>query len=307
MDLQLFSWIALGGFVVIMLAIDMYLFHGKDHVITTKEALTWTAAWVLLALSFCTGVYFVKGPEAGLNFLAGYLLEKSLSVDNLFIFLMIFTYFAVPEHYLHKILFWGVFGALVMRGIFIFAGIALIQYFHWIIYLFGIFLIYAGWNMARGKNEEIDPEKNFILRMFRKIFPVTKEYVNGHFFIFKEGRYWATPLFIVLLFVEMTDILFAFDSVPAILAITTDPFIVYSSNIFAVLGLRSLYFALPGAFQLFHYLNYGLAALLIFIGAKMLMADFVQVPVGITLLVIVLVLATAIGASFLFPKKDLIK
>lgn len=302
MDVDIIAWIAFNSFVLAMLGIDLYIFHRDSHVVRYKEALVWSVVWICLALLFCMGIYWTHGSEPSLNFLAGYLIEKALSVDNLFIFLVIFSYFAVPERYLHKVLFWGVLGALVMRALFIFAGVVLIQQFHWIIYIFGALLIITGIKLAFQEEHEVHPEKNFILRIFRKFVPITPTYEDGHFFVKKEGRYFATPLFVVLIVIETTDIMFAIDSVPAILAITTDPFIVYTSNVFAILGLRSLYFALAHLMGMFHYLNYGLAVLLVFIGAKMLLSDIIHIPITVALAVIVLVLGSAIVASLFTTK-----
>lgn len=297
-------WILFNLFVLAALAIDLGVFQRTNHVISFKEALGRSAIWITLALLFCIGVYWTKGHETGLNFLTGYLIELSLSVDNLFVLLSIFAYFSVEKRYVHRVLFWGILGAIVLRAIFIFAGVLLLGAFHWIIYIFGALLLLAAVKMLLGPGEEIHPEKNPVLILFRKIMPVTNEYHGSHFFIKKEGRYWATPLFIVLLMVETTDVIFAIDSVPAILAITTDPFIVYTSNVFAILGLRSMYFALEKLVPMFHYLNYGLAALLAFIGIKMLLADVIHIPIYVALGVIASVLTISIVASLLFPKKN---
>ncbi|MBA3957523.1 MAG: TerC family protein [Parachlamydiaceae bacterium] len=294
MTLETFSWIAFNFFVFAMLALDLYVFHRKPHKIEYKEALIWSAVWIALALLFCLGLTFTHGTESALNFLAGFLLEKSLSIDNLFVFLMIFSYFSVPEPYRHTVLFWGILGALVMRAIFIFAGIILIQMFHWVIYLFGILLIFTGIKLAITHENEIQPEQNFVLKIFRKFFPITPNYEGKRFFIRKDKRLWATPLFVVLIVIETTDILFAIDSVPAILAITQDPFIVYTSNVFAIMGLRSIYFALAGLMQTFKYLHYGLAVLLVFIGTKMLISEFYRIPITFTLSFIALTLLLSI-------------
>jgi tellurite resistance protein TerC len=272
-------------------------------VVRFKEALGWCAVWVTLALLFNLGVYFWRGQERALEFLTGYLIEYSLSVDNIFIFLLIFSYFRVPPLYRHKVLFWGILGALIMRAVFIVAGVTLIRQFHWVTYLFGAFLVLTGIKMALQEEKEIHPEKNPLLKVVRKVTPVTHDYVEGRFFINKVGKYLATPLFIVLLVVETTDLVFAVDSIPAILAITLDPFIVYTSNVFAILGLRSLYFAVAGFMELFHYLHYGLSAILVFVGAKMLLANVYKIPVTIALCVIVAILATAVIASLVRPRK----
>lgn len=301
-EIPLIVWIAFNLFILAMLVLDLKVFHRKPHEIKMKEALAWSAFWIVLALLFNAGIYFWRGPQAGLEFLTGYLIEKSLSVDNLFVFLLIFSYFKVPALYQHKVLFWGILGALILRAVFIFAGIALINQFHWLIYVFGAFLILSGIKLALEKDKEIHPEKNPILRLFRRMMPVSKEYKGSQFFFKKAGRRFATPLFVVLLVVETSDIVFAIDSIPAILAITGDPFIVYSSNAFAILGLRALFFALAGLMQLFHHLHYGLAAILIFVGTKMLLADIYKIPIGIALGVIAGILTLSILASLIFKK-----
>lgn len=304
MGTDLYVWVAFNLFILVMLVLDLGVFHRKAHVVHFKEALLWSAIWIVLALLFCVGIYYTRGLEPSLNFLAGYLIEKSLSVDNLFVFLLIFSYFSVPQLYLHKVLFWGVLGALIVRIIFIFGGILLIQWFHWATYFLGALLIFMGIKLAVKKEAEIHPENNLILKLFRKLIPVTEDYVGENFFVRRDGRLWATPLCIVLLIVETTDIIFAIDSVPAILAITQDPFIVYTSNVFAILGLRSLYFALSGLMEACYYLHYGLAFLLVFIGVKMLIADYVHIPILAMLAVIAITLTISIGASFLLPKKN---
>jgi tellurite resistance protein TerC len=299
-------------FVVFLLILDLKVINRKAHVIKVKEALGWTAFWISLALAFNVGVYFFfgynegyeKGYEKAMEFLAAYLVEKSLSMDNLFVFLMLFTYFGVSPLYQHKVLFWGIIGALIMRAFFIFAGVALIQKFHWIIYVFGAFLIYTGIKLAIEKEKEIHPEKNPILKLFRRFVNVTPEFVGGKFFIRKDGRSWATPLFVVLIVIETTDVIFAVDSIPAVLAISHDPFIVYASNVMAILGLRALYFALAGLMHLFRFLNYGLAIILSFVGVKMLISDFYKMPIGLALGFIGIILAVSIILSVLIPKKD---
>jgi len=294
---QLLLWIGFGVFVLAMLALDLGVFHRKTHTVGMKEALIWSGVWVALALIFNVGIWHWRGHDKGLEFLTGYVVELSLSVDNLFVFLLIFAYFKVPAQYQHKVLFWGILGALIMRAIFIGAGIALIQRFHWIIYIFGAVLVVSGLKMAFEKDKEVHPEKNPVLRLFRRFMPVTSEYQEGRFFVRLDGRLLATPLFIVLLMLETTDLVFAVDSVPAVLAITTDPFIVYTSNVFAILGLRSMFFALAGIMKLFQYLHYGLAAVLVFVGGKMLLADFYKIPTLTSLLVIVGLLGAAVVAS----------
>ncbi len=304
MTTQTVLWIVFNIFVLAMLALDLGVFHRKAHEVEVREALIWTAVWIGLALAFNVGVYFWRGSEVALQFLTGYLIEKSLSVDNIFVFLLIFTHFRVPALYQHKVLFWGILGALVMRAFFIFTGVALIEKFHWIIYVFGAFLILTGLRMAREQEREVPVDKNPVVRFFRRFFSVTEDYRGDKFFVIENGKRLATPLFIVLLIVETTDVIFAVDSIPAILAITLDPFIVYSSNVFAILGLRALYFALAGIMQLFHHLHYGLSAILVFVGVKMLISDFYKVPVEVALGVIAVVLAGSIVASILRPKEE---
>jgi len=296
-------WVVFNIFVLAMLALDLGVFHRTAHVVKFKEALTWSAVWVSLAILFNLGIYFWRGPERALEFLTGYLIEEALSVDNLFIFLLIFSYFRVPSLYQHKVLFWGILGALIMRAIFIVVGVTLVRKVHWILYLFGGFLILTGIKMALQKDKEIHPEKNPILKLFRRSMPVTDQDEGGKFFVKKEGRYFATPLFIVLLMIETTDVIFAVDSIPAVLAITLDPFIVYTSNIFAIMGLRSLYFALAGMMELFHYIHYGLSAILVFVGVKMLVADLYKIPVSLALGVVAGILMISIIASIVHPHR----
>jgi tellurite resistance protein TerC len=296
-------WVGFNLFVLFMLALDLGVFHRRSHVVGVREALTWTAVWVALALLFNAGVWFWRGPEVALQFLTGYLIEKSLSVDNIFIFILLFTFFAVPRAYQHKILFWGVLGALVMRAALIVAGTALLARFHWVIYLFGGFLVLTGVRMALQREEELHPEDNPVVRLARRLLPVTPEYRGDRFFDRLDGRWAVTPLFLVLLAVEATDLVFAVDSIPAIFAVTTDPFIVYTSNVFAILGLRSLYFALAGVMGKFHYLKLGLAAVLVFVGAKMTLSGVYKVPIGLALGVVAGILAVAVAASWWRPPK----
>ena len=290
-------WGGFNLFIVLMLALDLGVIHRKAHVIEFREALRWSAFWISLALTFGVAVYFWRGSEAGLQFFTGYLIEESLSVDNLFVMLMIFTYFRVPALYQHRVLFWGILGALVMRAIFIVTGVALIEKFHWMIYLFGAILIFTGIKMALEKDKEIHPEHNPVLKLFRRLMPVTKDYVGGKFFVHLDGRRWATPLAVVLVLIETTDLIFAVDSVPAVLAVSRDPFIVYTSNVFAILGLRSLYFALAGMMNRFQYLHYGLAVILTFVGAKMLLSKKVHLPIELALGVVLGTLALSIIVS----------
>jgi len=304
MSNQILLWVGFNIFVLAMLALDLGIFHRRAHIVGIKEALIWSAIWIILALTFNLGIYFWRGPETALEFLTGYLIEKSLSVDNLFVFLMIFSYFNVDSLYQHKVLFWGILGALITRAIFIATGITLIQNFHWVIYVFGAFLILTGVRMAIRKEKKIHPERNPLLKLFRRFMPVTEEYEGEKFFLKRGGRYFATPLFIVLLIVETTDIIFAADSIPAILAITLDPFIVYTSNVFAILGLRALYFALAGMMRLFHHLHYGLSAVLIFVGTKMILADIYKIRVSLALSLIAVILLISIIASMIHPQKE---
>jgi tellurite resistance protein TerC len=287
-----------------MLALDLGVFHRKAHVIKIKEALVWSGVWITLALLFNLGIYLWRGQETALEFLAGYLIEKSLSVDNIFVFLLIFSYFGVPPLYQHKVLFWGILGALIMRAVFIATGITLIEKFHWTIYLFGAILVLTGVKMALQKDRKIQPERNPVIRLFRRCVPVTEDYAQDKFFIKRAGRYLATPLFIVLIVVETTDVIFAVDSIPAILAITLDPFIVYTSNVFAILGLRALYFALSGVMELFHHLHYGLSVVLVFVGTKMLLTDLYKIPVSIALSVVAGILLVSVMASIFDKEKN---
>jgi tellurite resistance protein TerC len=286
-----------------MLALDLGVFNRKVHEVKVKEALLWTAFWVLLAMVFCGGVYYFRGQDKALEFLAGYLIEESLSMDNLFVFLLIFRYFRVPPQYEHKALFWGVLGALVMRAIFIGLGVALINRFSWVIYVFGAFLVFTAIKMAFEKDKEIHPEKNPLLLLLKKIMPVDHSFEGGKFLILKDGILHATPMLAVVLVLETTDLIFAVDSIPAVLAITRDPFIVYTSNVFAILGLRSLFFALAGMMRLFHYLHYGLVVVLAFVGIKMLISNFLHIPIIVSLGVIAAVLCLSIGASMIWPQQ----
>lgn len=297
MSSHIWPWVVFNLFVIAMLVLDLAVFHRRSHTIKMKEALAWCALWIGLAFAFNLGVYFTKGPDLALQFLTGYILEESLSIDNLFIFIQIFAYFRVPAQYQHKVLFWGILGVIVLRALFILGGITLIDRFHWIIYIFGAMLMVTGIKMAFQKEEEIQPDRNPVIRLFKKFMPVLPSYEDGKFFVKKNSQWFATPLFIVLLVIEMTDIVFAIDSIPAVLAVTADPFIVYTSNLFAVLGLRSLYFVVSEIMNLFYYLKYGLSVILIFIGTKMLMSHFVKIPIGLALAFIVLVLFISILAS----------
>ena len=299
---MLLFWILFNLFVVVMLALDLGVLNRRAHPVGFREALGWSAMWIVLALSFAVVVYFWHGKKESLEFVTGYVIELSLSIDNLFVFLVLFRYFRVPPEHQHKVLFWGILGALVMRGAFILAGVSLIRRFEWITYLFGLLLIYSGLKLLRQGEKEIDPGKNPVLRLFRSWMPVTQEYEDGQFWVRRDGLY-ATPLLVVLLMVETTDVLFAVDSIPAILAITLNAFIVYTSNVFAILGLRSMYFALAGVMDLFQYLHYGLSVVLIFIGAKMLASHYYHIPTGAALGVVLGVLGIAVLLSVILPKR----
>jgi tellurite resistance protein TerC len=302
--MQTYLWVLFAVVILGLLALDLGIFHRKSHTVKMREALTWSGVWIALALIFNGFIYYTRGPVPAMEFLTGYLVEEALSVDNLFVFLMVFSFFRVPAEYQHKILFWGIIGALVMRAAFILAGITLIQQFHWVIYIFGAFLIITGIKMLTNDDEEINPERNPVLRLFRRVMPVTDNYDRDNFFVRKDGRLFATPLFIVLLMVETTDVIFAVDSIPAILGITTDPFIVYTSNVFAIMGLRSIYFALAGLMQIFHYLKYGLCAILVFVGTKMLISEIYKIPVVVALGTIIGVLLISILASVIWPRNE---
>lgn len=297
-------WIGFGAFVLAMLALDLGVFHRKSHEVHMKEALIWSAVWIGMALLFNGIIYAWKGPQAGMEFLTGYLIEKSLSVDNVFVFVMIFSYFSVPAAYQHRVLFWGILGALVMRAIFIAGGVVLIQTFYWIIYVFGGFLVLTAIKMAFQPHGGGSMETNPGMKLIRKFVPMTHRYDGDKFWTFESGKKVATPLFAALLLVEFTDVIFAVDSIPAILSITKDPFIVYTSNVFAILGLRALYFALAGVVKLFRFLHYGLALILAFVGTKMLISDFYKVPIGLSLGVIAAILIVSVVVSMAFPKRE---
>lgn len=303
MIINAYIWIGFIVFVLLMLIIDLGVFHRKSHEVKIKEALIWTSVWILLALAFNYGIYLFMGKEKAYEFLAGYVIEKSLSIDNLFVFIMLFTFFDVKPKYQHKVLFWGIIGALILRAFFILAGVALINQFHWVIYVFGAFLVYTGIKMLTHKDESIEPDKNPLVKAFKKIFPVTGEMQGGKFFVKINAKTFATPLFIVLLVVEFTDLIFAVDSIPAILAVSNDTFIIFTSNVFAILGLRALYFALAGLTQYFHYLKYGLSAILVFVGVKMVIVGFFKIPIAASLLTILGILTISIILSILFPVK----
>ncbi|MCU0316175.1 MAG: TerC family protein [Fimbriimonadaceae bacterium] len=320
--IPIWVWLAFLGFVLGMLALDLGVFHRQAHEVSIKEAIIWSGVWIGLALLFNLGIYFAwdviypasqySRTEASLAFLTGYLVEKALSVDNIFVFLMVFTYFGVPNKYQHRVLFWGILGALVFRAAFIATGDALLKNFAWMILIFGGFLIFTGVKMISMKDKKLEPDKNPLVKLVRRIVPVTPDYVGQKFFTRIDGRLWATPLFICLVFIEFTDIIFALDSIPAIFAITREPFIVFTSNVFAILGLRALFFAVAGLMRMFHYLGYGLAAILVFVGGKMCFTYYMHTfvdekwkfPITLSLGIILGLLVISMVASWLFPPKD---
>ena len=296
------AWAGFLVFIACMLALDLGVFNRRSHEVSVKEALIWCGVWFALAMGFNLLVSVKLGPQPALEFFTGYLVELCLSVDNVFVFIVIFQYFRVEPRYQHRVLFWGILGAVLMRAVFIFAGISLINAFHWIIYVFGAFLVYTGVKLAMPKKEDgFAPEKNPLIKLARRVLPVTPHFEGGNFFVRPHGRLHATPLFIVLLVIETTDVMFALDSIPAVIAITRNEFVVFTSNIFAILGLRSLYFAVSGIMQLFRYLNLGLAVILVFIGVKMLVSHWIDIPIKLSLGIIGGVLALSIIASVLIP------
>jgi tellurite resistance protein TerC len=298
-------WVGFGAFILLMLSLDLGLLNRKAHVVTYKEAATWSAVWVTLAMVFAAGVFYYFGAEKGVEFLTGYLIELSLSVDNLFVFLLLFSYFKVPALYQHRVLFWGVMGALIMRITMIFIGAALISRFHWILYVFGAFLVYTGIKMFRQQETELHPEDNPVVKLVTRFVPITRHYEGQNFLTRVNGKRAGTLLLLVLIIVEVTDLVFAVDSIPAIFAITTDTFIVYTSNVFAILGLRTLYFLLAGVVERFHYLKIGLAIVLTFIGVKMLIfAVGVKIPTWLSLIVVATVLIGSVVASMIWPKES---
>ncbi|MEQ1877079.1 MAG: TerC family protein [Bdellovibrionia bacterium] len=295
-------WIAFSAVILVAVVLDLGVFQKKNKTMTLRSAALFSVFWVSLAVAFNIGVYYEKGATQAMTFLTGYIVELSLSVDNLFVFLMLFSYFKVPPMLQHRVLIWGIIGAMIFRAIFIVAGIALISKFGWLMYVLGGFLVVIGIKMFfKGDDDEVDPEHNPVLRLLRKFMPVTSTYEGNRFFVPKEGRLWATPLFVVLIAVETTDVIFAVDSIPAVLAITLDPFIVFTSNIFAILGLRSFFFLLSGIMRFFHYLSYGVSAILVFIGVKMLIADYYHVPIAVTLSTMAGLLFVSIVLSILRP------
>ena len=301
---RIFIWIGFNLFVLALLAIDLGVFHRKAHSVSIKEATAWSIVWVSLAMIFNLGIYFTWGEEKALEFFTGYVIEKSLSVDNLFVFLMIFQYFSTPAEYQHRVLFWGILGALILRAIFIAAGSALLAQFHWMIYVFGAFLVFTGIKMFLQGDEKLEPNRNPVVRLFERWVPMTREYHGQRFMIRTNGQTRATLLLLVLIVIETTDVIFAVDSIPAIFAVTQDSFIVYTSNIFAILGLRALYFMLAGVMQMFVYLKFGLSLVLCFVGAKMLLSDIYKIPIGASLAVIGTVLLLSIVASWWSQRKS---
>jgi tellurite resistance protein TerC len=303
----LYFWILFNLFAIGMLALDLWVFHRPGHVARFREALGWSAMWVALAVVFATIVYFWQGHQTAVEFVTAYVVELSLSVDNLFVFLVIFRYFSVPEEHQHGVLFWGILGALIMRGIFIAAGVSLIHRFHWVLYVFGVLLIYSGIRVCVAGEHQIDPSKNPMVNLLRRLIPVTDEYHGGKFFVRRPGQtpsLYATPLLVVLLVIETTDVLFAVDSIPAVLAITLNAFIVYTSNVFAILGLRSMYFAIAGLMKMFRFLHYGLAVVLMLVGVKMLIADHYRISSALTLGMVAGVLLISVVASLAYPAKS---
>lgn len=301
---RILLWIGFNLFVLALLALDLGVFHRKAHSVSIKEATTWSVIWVSLAMIFNVGIYFAWGEEKALEFLTGYVIEKSLSVDNLFIFLMIFQYFATPAEYQHRVLFWGILGALILRAIFIAAGSALLSHFHWMIYVFGAFLVFTGIKMLLQGEEKLDPQRNPVVRLFERWVPLTRDYHGQSFTVRTNGKLRATLLLLVLIVIETTDVIFAVDSIPAIFAVTQDPFIVYTSNVFAILGLRALYFMLAGVMQMFIYLKFGLSLVLCFVGAKMLLSEIYKIPIAGSLLVIGAILLGSIVASWWTQRKS---
>ena len=304
---HLLLWVVFNVFVLGILVLDLAVFHRKAHVVSLREALAWSCVWVSLALLFGLGIYLLRGGEKALEFITGYLIEWSLSVDNLFVFLVIFSYFAVPAIYQHRVLFWGILGALVLRALFIATGTALLSKFHWMIYVFGVFLIFTGIKLLFAGDEKIEPEKNPAVRLVRRFMKITPSFEGQRFFVRKDGMLWATPLFLVLVVVETTDVIFAVDSIPAIFAITLDPFIVYTSNVFAILGLRALFFLLAGVMGMFRFLKVGLSFVLCFVGVKMTIVDFYKIPIGISLGVVGAILLLSIVASLFVRPKEAVR
>ena len=301
---SVWEWLAFFAIITFMLVLDLGVFHKKSHKVSIKESLAWTGVWICLAMLFNAWVYSSMGSQKGLEFLTGYVIEKSLSIDNIFVISLIFTYFRVPSQYQHRVLFWGVLGALFFRIIFIFAGVALIQKFNWMIYVFGAFLIFTGLKMLREEEKTLEIEANPLIIFVKKFWKISPNFDGENFTTVKDGVKYFTPLFLVLVMIETTDIIFAVDSIPAILAITPDPYIVFTSNVFAILGLRSLYFALNGVMEMFEYINYALSGILVFVGVKMIIAPWYHVPTLLSVGVIIGLLVLSVVASIYFPKKN---
>lgn len=296
---ELLLFIAFNAFILLMLAVDLGVFHRKAHAITIRESAIWSVVWLVLALAFNAGVFVVAGQTPGLEFFAGYLIERALSFDNIFVFLIILSYFRVPSHLQHRVLFWGIIGALITRSLFIAAGAALLSRFEWVLYIFGVILMYSGGKMMFEKGTEVHPERNVFIRTAQRLLPLTNSYETDGFTVRKGGKLFFTPLIAVILALETTDVIFAVDSIPAVFGVTRDPFIAYSSNIFAILGLRATYFLLAGVMDSFHYLSHGLSIVLVFVGVKMLLGAFIHIPIAISLGIVVGILAAAIMASIL--------
>jgi len=302
-DLTL-HFIVFNLFVVAFLWLDLKVLHREDKPISIRHALWWTLVWVCFSLLFNAGVYYFNGSKSALEFLGGYLVEKSLSVDNIFVFILIFGFFKVEPKYQHKVLFWGILTAIVLRMVFILTGVALIQHFHWVVYVFGGFLVISGLRMAITAEREMEPEKSMLFRFIRWLIPLSPDHDHGRFVVRRNGKLMATSLLVALVALEISDVIFAFDSIPAILAISLDPFIVYTSNIFAIFGLRSLFFAISGLMPYFHYLKYGLAVVLAFVGSKMLISEYYEISTGWSLVVLLVVLGGSVGLSLIFPRID---
>jgi tellurite resistance protein TerC len=304
LDIPIYFWIGFSAFLVVMLALDLGVFHRKAKVISPREALMWSGIWFSISMAFAGLVFFWHGSQAGSEFLTGYMIEWSLSIDNVFVFVLIFSFFKVPAALQYRVLFWGVVGALIMRGVLIAAGAALLANFHWVIFVFGAFLIFSGYRIARHDDANADPTKNPVVRLFKRIVPTSDEYDGQNFFIRKNGKLLGTPLLTVLVAVEATDLVFAVDSIPAIFAVTDEPFIVFTANALAILGLRSLYFALAGIIHKFTYLKFGLAMVLVFVGVKMLASDFYHMPASLSLSIVLAIIASTIVVSLLRPAND---
>jgi tellurite resistance protein TerC len=298
------GWVLFGVFIVVMLALDLFVFHRRAHEVRVRESLLFSALWIGLAMAFNLWILLTRGPQPAMEFLTAYVVEESLSIDNLFVFLLLFRYFGVAPQYQHKVLFWGILGALVMRLVFIVTGVALLERLHWIEYVFGAILVWSGARMASHSEVEIEPEKSRVLKLFKRFFPISPRHEGDKFFVRDAGKLMATPLFVVLLMVETTDLIFAVDSIPAVLAISRDPFIIYTSNVFAILGLRTLFFALAGLMKLFHYLHYGLAAILVLVGLKMIVSAWVKIPIAYTLGAVALIIAGCTIASIVRPRVE---